>query len=236
MKKVLLSIILFCVSFSYSQEKTIELDYVVEYIIPNKKKQTIDTISIGYDKSGKFLWTNYKELTKEFSKALFKNNSESILSESNSNLILETETADIIFSFKNNNDIIYFKVNLSTFIPLENDNALNEDIVLISERTEQTSTIFNREFTDYALYPDTKPENKLFATFDEKRPVNNNFLLQKFLELMMQKTSSQGSFTSNLPEGLILKISDGNTSLIEAIKINKSKKTININHSFKVTE
>ncbi len=236
MKKTLLLILVLFVSFTYSQEKTIELDYIVDYVIANKKKQSKDTISIGYDKSGKFLWTNYKELAKEFSKALFKNNSESILADSNSNLILETETADIIFSFENNNNVIFFKINLNAFIPIKNNDAINEDIVLISEKTDQITTILNKEYNDYALYPDTEPQSKIFATFDESLPVNNNLLFQKFLELMMQKTNSQGSIASNLPNGLILKVNDGNTSLIEAIRINKSKKTININYSFKVTE
>ncbi len=236
MKKTLLLILVLFVSFAYSQEKTIELDYIVDYVIPNKRKQSKDTISVGYDKSGKFLWTNYKELAKEFSKALFKNNSESILGDSNSNLILETQTADIIFSFKSNDNVIFFKVNLNAFIPIKNDNAINEDIALITEKTEQTTTILGNKYTDYALYPNTEPQSKIFATFDETLPVNNNLLFQKFLELMLQKTNSQGSISSNLPNGLILKINDGNTSLIEAIKINKSKKTIHINYSFKVTE
>lgn len=236
MKKTLLLIVTLFVSLVYSQEKTIVLDYVVDYVIPNKKKQTKDTISIGYEKTGKYLWTNYKELANEFSKALFKNNSKTVLANSNSNLILETETADIIFAFESDKNVMFFKVNLNTIIPIKNNDAMNEDIVLISEKTDQTTNILNKEYKNYALYPNTEPQSKIFATFDENLPVDNNILFQKFLELMIQKTNSEGSISSNLPKGLILKITDGNSSLIEAIKVHKVKKTININYSFKVKE
>lgn len=236
MKKLIVLLFILGTSLNYSQENTIEIDYIVDYLIPNKKKQTTDTISIGYDKSGKFLWTDYTELAKTFSKKLFKNNSEAILANSKSNLILETETTQLFFSFKSDDNIIFFKLNLNAFIPINQNDALNENIVLVSEKTEQTTNILNNDYTDYALYPDNEPESKIYATFDETLPVDNNFLFHGFLELMLQKTSSKGSISSNLPKGLILKISDGNVNLIEAIKVTKGKKTIHINYSFKVTE
>lgn len=236
MKKPFLIVLIFLVSFSYSQEKKIEIDYVVDYVIPNKRKQSKDTISIGYDKDGKYLWTNYREFTKEFTNAFLQNSGETEIPGSNSNLILETKTTDIFFNFEGNDIALFFKVNLNTFIPVDKSDAINDHVVLVSEKTDRTSSIINSEFMDYALYADKEPESIIYANFDEDLPVNNNFIFQKFLELMMKKTDSEGSITTNLPKGLILKINDGNTTMLEAIKIHKEKKVIDINYSFKVTE
>ena len=54
---------------------------------------------------------------------------------------------------------------------------------------------------------------------------------------MLRMTSSKGQITVDLPDGLILKALDEKGSvLIEAINVDNTKKTLTINHSFKITE
>jgi hypothetical protein len=54
---------------------------------------------------------------------------------------------------------------------------------------------------------------------------------------MLRMTSSKGQINVDLPDGLILKVLDDEGSvLIEAINVENNKKTITINHSFKITE
>jgi len=72
MKKIPILLLVFFVSYTYSQEKIIEIDYTVDYLIANNKRQSMDTISIGYSKNGKYLWTDYNELAQEFYISLFK--------------------------------------------------------------------------------------------------------------------------------------------------------------------
>ena len=86
---------------TYSQNVDITFDYTVDYELPNNRKQTIDTITIGYEKTGRYLWSDFEGLAKEFAKDVFKkNNLEN--QDTESNIIFDSETTMVYVSLKMN--------------------------------------------------------------------------------------------------------------------------------------
>lgn len=235
MKKTLF-IFLFSTLVSFSQETVIDIDYTVEYTIPNKRKKTIDTISIGFNKNGKYLWTNSNKITSEFGNSVFLGGAKNI-DDAQFNLIYSVENDTFIILFKYLESVIYANLDIETIVPMDEEDSFDENINLVAEKINKKSRVLDFNCNSYKLYPDSNPNEAITIAVADDLESKNNVFFSKFVNLMLRMTSSKGQITADLPDGLILKVLDEEESvLIEAINVDNNKKTITINHSFKITE
>ncbi|RZN83196.1 MAG: hypothetical protein EVB11_05625 [Winogradskyella sp.] len=236
MKKTILILLIFCVSVSYTQERSIEIDYVVDYAVPNKRTQSMDTVSIGFNKDGKFLWTNASVLAKKLADTKFMSkasNSEN----SEINLLYNTINNKILFSIIFGDNEIYANMDMASIIPINSENSFDEDISFMITPLNQKESMFEREVSVFELYPQEESNEGLRIILDENLYCNNNVFTSGFISLMLKMTSSTGDIKFDIPNGLFLKAYDLNDNLlIEAINIDTDKKTIKINYNFQIEE
>ena len=206
MKKLLTTILLLSFIYNYSQETKVVIDYVVDYEILNNQGVVSDTIKIGYSKSGKFLWTDYPTLGIEFTKDILKNN-DSVNGNPETNILYNTNSTDVIFSLNYNGNVVFFKIDLKSFIP--SSDSFDENVSLISEKTENKANILGNEHNIYRIYPNTEPDESIFIVYDENIPIDNNSIFSEFIKIALSATNSSGSIDTNLNNGLILSVNDG---------------------------
>lgn len=235
MKKIIF-LFLLVTTVTFSQETVIEIDYVVDYIIPNNKKESVDTVSIGFNKNGKYLWTNYNILGNEFSKSILLGNTSKI-NDTEFNLIYSVEDNKMILYFNFDKSKIYANVDIETIVPMDRRDAFDEDFNLVATKLNEEKSILDYSCSTFDLHPDNDPSDAITVLVANDLDCKNNVFFSKFVSLMLKMTSSKGEIKSDIPDGLILKAYDKSGSpMIEAINVDKNKKTITINQSFKITE
>jgi hypothetical protein len=232
MKKIA-ALFIFITAFSYAQETTIHIDYTVDYAVPSKRKKTVDTISIGFNKEGKYLWTNYNELAVGLAQSLFKDRSKDF-SSAKSNIIYNTETGSLILLFELDDNDIYFNLKIDNFLPGIGNN--DESLTLITEEVGETIEVLGKDVEVYNMFPSNDPEDVITIATDKDYEVSNNQIFKKLFEIAFQSDDINTELTPDVPDGLILKIIEKDKTMIEAIRVNDKKKTIKINYSFKITE
>lgn len=195
---------------------------------------TADTVSISFDKAGKYLFTDFPLLKDDFGASLFKG-TELDFSSAVTHFILDTEKMDVLFNIDFDANVMFVKMNIESFIP-NSANPLDDDIELISEATSKTMTVAGKDYPTYFLYPISEPEDTLTLAIDTTRLVDNNKLIDQFLTLMLKETQSNGTISYNLPNGLILAVYSKQGIMIEAISVEDIDTTITISHSFKIKE
>lgn len=235
MKHILTLILFLFVFFGYAQERTITIDYTVDYLIPNKRKNTSDTISVGFSKDSKYIWTNSKSLAKDLGRSMFRRNPE-ILDNADLGIIYDTEKAVIMMCFQSGKNQLFFNFEISTFLPYPQANNTAEEFELLSDNTHETINIADREATNYNIYPSNKESDLMTVAFDESISIQNTQLFNKIFELMFESNLGSSLLRIHIPDGLIMKVSNKGETMIEAYKVDTSTKTININYSFKITE
>ncbi len=235
MKKIFTLLLVLCFTFGYAQEKKITINHTVEYLIPSKRKNTTDTISIGFDKNGKYLWTDSKSLAKDLGKSIFKGNNE-LLNSAELNIILDTEKMIVILFFKSGENEMYMNLELSKIVPIPQNSENQEQFELISENTKETINIANRKAVIYDIYPSNEVNEVISIAFDESIAIDNNKLFKKFFELVFASEGSSSLFGMDFPNGLMMHVSNNGEVMMEANKVDTKTKTININYSFKISE
>ena len=232
MKKIPILFLLFT-SFAFSQEKTVDIDYIVDYVVPKKRALPADTISIGFNKDGRYVWTNYNKLALGLARSLIKNSSEDY-TKAKSNIIYDTKDGSLLLTFEFKENLIFFNLNIETFLPPspESDSGLG----LITEDVGETIEIIDREANLHNIFPGDQPNDVLTVATDQEYKVNNSKVFKKLFEIAFGMSDLTDDSTPQIPEGLILKVIEKERTLLEAIKVNTTKKTIKINYSFKITE
>ncbi len=236
MKNVVLLLFSLFSILSLSQERTIEIDYTVDYILPNRKKQTTDTITIGFNKDGKYLWTNDKILSAKISSnnlfGKYLNDGKSGI-----NLIYCPNEDRVLLVADMGTSKFYADLDMNMISPFGPEDGFDDTVAMITEKSEKQETILGKNCSTYDMYPDDEPAQGLKVLIDENTKCNNNNYLSQFVDLMLKLTYSQGNITVNIPNGLVLKVLDENdNTLIEAIKVDTKKKTLVINHSIQTKE
>lgn len=235
MKRILTLIVLLVVAVSYSQEQQITIDYTVDYLIPNDRKGTSDTITIGYSKNGKHLWTNSEYLAKDLGKKMFKSNSK-MLENADLNIIYDSENAMLIMHFQSGKNGMFMTMDLEVLMSKQVGYSEEDEFELLSNATNESITVVGHEATIYDLYPSNKPTDIISVAFDESLEINNNMLFKTLFELIFSSQLNSNLLDINLPNGLILQASNKGITMMEAYNINTTKKTINLNYRFKITE
>lgn len=234
MKYILSILALLTVTLTQAQDITVNLDYKVVYEIPSSARNTIDTISISFDKAGKFLYSDARLLGENFGKSVFENPNLD-LSTARSSFVLDTENMEIYFNFSLEKSMMFFKMDLETLIPMESD-PFEGNMELISEKTGDQIEIAGGYYPSYLLYPNTEPEDPLTLVIDSERPVNNYNVINEFIQLMLRKTESKGSMSLKIPQGLILGVYSKSGTMMEAISVEDVSTTINVSHRFTIDE
>ncbi len=235
MKRALFLIVFVSVNFSgIGQELSISMDYNVVYRIPSPAKGTVDTVGISFDKMGKYLYSDNAMLGKDFGRSVFENPNLDLTTAS-SNFIVDTEKMEVYFHFSLDENMMFFKMNLETLLPIEAD-PFEGDLEIITEKTKDRIEIGGKRYPSYLLYPSSEPDEPLTLVIDPSRPVNNYNVINEFIQLMLRKTNSKGSMSLNIPDGLILGIYTKSGTLMEAITVEDISTQINISNRFKIDE
>ncbi|WP_299277139.1 hypothetical protein [uncultured Psychroserpens sp.] len=235
MKKLLTILVIFSIACCYAQEKTITIDYTVEYLAPNKRKGTNDTITVGFEKNGKYIWTNSKSLARDLGKSMFRRNAE-MLENAELAIIYDTEKAALMMCFQSGENELFMNFELSALVPMPFPSEDEEEFELISENTQETINIADRKATVYDVYPSHKNSEKISVAFDDSLKVKNSQLFKKIFELMFASKNNANLLGFNIPDGLIMQVASDEETMIKAHKVDTTQKTININYSFKIKE
>ncbi len=232
MKNKIFIAVLLVITLSFGQNKDIELDYTVTYEVPNAKKNTIDTVSVSFNKEGTYLYSNARILVDEFSSSILKNRNIDV-SQATSSIIYDSKNTEVYINLDVQGNLVFMKLNLNSIIPSESD-PLPENVKLITEKSKEDTFLLNKSFPTYLLYAETEPASDIKLVIDEDHTVNNNLILAKFIELMLTKTKSDGSIDFDIPDGVILSVSQSGESIIKAINFESKPIKINISHSFNI--
>ncbi len=234
-KTTFLLLIAFCCSlFATAQNKKIKLDYSVTYEIPNKRKQTTDTITVSFNKEGTYLYANAPVLGDQFASTMFKR-SQMDASSMDSHFILDTKKAIVYMEVSFNDSFVFFKMNMDDLLPMKKD-PLNKEVELIAEKTSEVSLLFGKERSVYSIYPSSEPDKPINVIFDKEHSVDNNTIFKKFIQMMLNKTESNGSIDFNLPNGLLLQAAAKGKVVLKAIDIDTNPVEINFSHNFNISK
>lgn len=232
MRLILTTLILCYISIGFSQE-TVRIDYSVDYLIPSARTQKTDTVTIGFDKTGKYIWTDSEYLAKDLGRSIFKGR-EDLSENSKLGIILNTETTTVQLFYSSGDNEMYMNMALSSLIPLPKGSE--EEFELISKNTTKTINVAGHDAAVYEVYPSNDEAEKIKLGLDESFDINNNQLFKKLFQLFFAAEGSSSMNDINLPNGLILNISNQGEVLIEAYNINTKPKIFNINYSITVKE
>ncbi|MEM7087286.1 MAG: hypothetical protein AAF489_13955 [Bacteroidota bacterium] len=219
-----------------AQELEVLLDYEVTYVVPNGKKNTIDTISIQLDKKGHFLFMESNSMGLNLARGVFPDPNTD-LSGSECSFLLDTQRMLVYFSFHLNDTKMFLQMDVTQFIPI--NNPMGDDMAtlnLLTEKRGDQIQLGGALYDSYLLYPETEPDQPIILAIDEKRPVDNAALINRVIELMLQKSKSNVPVNLDIPNGLIMAIGFQEESLMKAIDARDVNTKINIQHSFNITE
>ncbi len=133
-------------------------------------------------------------------------------------------------------DVGHIALNVGVGAGAEEILIPEENLGLITENVGESITVLDRETEVHNIFPGGQPNDIITIATDKAYKVNNSQLFKKFFEIAFRKSGFKDDSTPFMPEGLILKVIEKERTLLEAIKINTSKKIIKINYSFKITE
>jgi len=233
----LLTILFSTTLWGQSQSHDFTIDYTVKYLIDNAKKATKDTITIGFEKEGKYIWSNYKGLAAEFASEIMPGLG--AIPDGTSNFVYASETnkfymAVFLGPLNMMMDMDIAMVMQGTF---SEDDKFNEKVVLESRQTSNMFSFNGGKYPTYEIYADVEPDSAMTFAVDESKEMNNSALLMSFIQLMISATDSSGDIQGELPEGIILSIMDSDKRpLLEAIDVDTKPRKISLNNSFKISE
>lgn len=227
---------MFCFStlLSIAQSRTISLDYMVDYVVPTSRQAEVDTIKIGFAENGRFIFTNNKDLAKSFGKSIFKNKPE-LFNNADLGIMYDSQDGVIMMVFQSGKNEMFFRMDISNLIPAPM-NVENEEFGLISENTNEKVEVNGRSGTIYSVFPTNNVNDTMDVAFDDSYSVDNNTLFGSIVKSILE-SMNEGDLTQlDLPDGLILKVMSKGVILLEAVQIDTTPKTLDINYSFKISE
>ena len=220
-----------------AQSHEFTVDYTVKYLIDTAKKAEKDTITIGFEKEGRYIWSNFKGLAEEFASEVMPSIRD--IPEGASNFVYASESnkfymAVFLGPLNMTMDMDIGLVMQGTFTE---EDKFNEKIVLESRQTSDTYLFDGKQYPKYEIFAEVEPDSAITFAVDQSKEMNNSQLLMSFIQLMISATESSGDIQGELPEGIILSIIDDNGgTLLEAIEVDTKPRKISLNNSFKISE
>ena len=130
---------------------------------------------------------------------------------------------------------MFFNLALENIVPLPPAQK-DENFELISENTGETVTVLDRTTDIYSIFPSDKPTESISVAFDASTPIDNQRIFEKLFEMVLASEGNSGFVGAEIPKGLIMNVTLDGVTAMEAIKIDATSKTININYSFTIQE
>ncbi|MGH1387781.1 hypothetical protein [Kordia sp.] len=240
MKKLLYIFIFLTSSILVAQQKLtlkVELDYLVDYTVGPENSGI--TFTMGFDKSGRFLWSDFKMFQTILESSLNRSTGvPSFFKDGKTQFILDTKTLTVYVHLSNENNTMFMKMNIEEFFAAQIPKSENEpkEIMLLSEKTDEKITILDKVYKSYNVYPSTELNNALSVVFDKKFPVNNEKLFEGFISSVMNKVDNSTLKSIDLPKGVILHVKTKNEVLLKATNVQKTNRTITINNTLEIKE
>jgi hypothetical protein len=242
MKKTLFICCLVFSSFVWGQSQSHEftIDYTVRYLVDNAKKGTKDTVTVGFEKNGKYLWSDYNGIAEGMASGIAPGLANA--PGSTSNFVYASESGKVFMA------IFLGPINMMMDMDIKaifqqnvtEEDQFNEDLAIRYQKSKDKFRLNKKKYPIYDIYSkDNGEDDSSFKlAIDNSIDMNNTKLLQNFFELMISSTNSSGNIQGELPNGLILSVIDSkkNTMLLEAISVDHTPLTISLNNSFKISE
>ncbi len=207
---------------------------MVDYTVPSSRKADVDTIKIGFAQNGRFIFTNNKDLAKSFGKSVFKNKPE-LFNNADLGIMYDSQDNVLMMVFQSGKNEMFFRMDISNIIPAPMTME-GEEFGLISENTNEKLKVIGRNGTTYRIFPSNDANDTMEVTFDDTYAVNNNVLFGSVIKSILGSMNQGELSRTDLPNGLILKVMNKGETLLEAIQIDTTPKTLDINYSFKISE
>jgi len=227
-------ILLFVINVT-SQSTIVNLDYTVSYEIPSVKKGK-DTLSISFDKDGKFLFTDTNILAKDLARKVFRTN-QALINNSKINLLFDVEKELAYINFNSGQNHMFLQMDINSFLPskpVKQDSIESKEVQLISKQTDEKVWVMNSEYKLYEIYTSGEVEQPVYVAFDESNSFNINNLLYLFFE-KLALTESTLLKPKSISKGIIMQIKNHKGDVIlTAVNILKQHKKIEFNHSFTI--
>lgn len=220
-----------------SQNHEFTIDYTVQYLINNNRKAESDTITIGFEKNGKYLWSDYKGLSEQFATEIMP--SIGSIPEGASNFVYASEINKFYMAIYLGplNLTMDMDIALALQGNFNDSDQFNDNIVLESRKISETFKLDGKEYPEYEVYADIEPDSAMTFAVDESKEMNNTSLFMNFIQLMISTTQSSGNIQGEMPNGIILSIiDDKGITALKAINVDTNPRKISINNSFKISE
>ncbi len=229
-RRIVPLLLLFLSISSFSQK--IVLDYWVDYEIESKGKK--DTITIGFNKSGDYVYTDSELLSNSMKRAVFKGKNKDF-KHSEMHVVLDLRNQLALFVMALDRNQFFMKMALENFMaPFPKGKAPLEGVTKL--HLDKTNNHINIEKKDYRLhhfYADTEADKKIDIAFSEKMKFDNGGI---FNTLLMIAAGSEKQIEFPEINGVILYIAQKDKILIKAVKTYTNSKTLDINYSYKITK
>ena len=212
---------------TFSQDLDVSLDYSVTYEVPNSSKNSIDTLSLSYDRKGKYIYTDSQFIGESLAIEIFNTLANRTI---DANILFQIEDNKALIDVRVDDNEIYLNMDMAAIIPqavIDSDNT-TELTQLISEKSPKTTTILGKEYTTYFLYPEGEPFNAMTLVVDEALPVNNNSIMKGFLTLLFNRPDT--NIEVEFPNGLILMLADSSMTHLKAINVEATPSKFILTH------
>lgn len=218
-----------------SQTTKIKLDYTVTYEIPNVKKGN-DTITISFDKKGRYFLSQDAFLSKSLAQRFFKTKPK-LIENAKMTILLDVSEKIIYLNLLSNKTHIFFQIDLDDFLPnkspldtLNNDNEAS----LVFEKTKEKITLDNTNYNLHKLYPSNEANEPLFIGFNKSMKFDMKWMLNLAINEVSRKKNINMSNDLKTENGIIMFVKDDKKVLLKAISISEKSKTIEFNNSFTI--
>ncbi|MEM9649348.1 MAG: hypothetical protein AAF969_12780 [Bacteroidota bacterium] len=224
MKKLLLlfpTLLMACLCFS--QNFSFKLDYQVTYLIPKSN----DTVRIRVGNAGQYLFTDSKTVTSSFRNSFRKfggNNKNAIMS---GKLFLDMSTNFMLMQMQIDNNTVWGHVDLTTFMNQNKSFDSKEETALVKKSTSEIVTINGTEYRVYEIAPANKPDDILYAAFDDTYDLDYNTYFGKLFSAALGE-----KFKVDIPNGALVyaRDKDGNEQFrLLGIKEEQLTGTVDLN-------
>ncbi|MDC6367773.1 MULTISPECIES: hypothetical protein [Flavobacteriaceae] len=176
-----------------AQKIEFDLDYTATYVLSKSK----DTVTVSIGNGGKYLYTDSRAITKKLSSSFSKLGLKENDPNSRIKLLINLINLDMLMYIKAESNVIAASVNLENFIPKES--VRKETIELISESTQESIEVMGKDFPIVAIFPKSKPDQKIYAAFDDEYDLDYNQNFRQIFRSILGK-----AFDMEIPHGAIV--------------------------------
>jgi hypothetical protein len=206
----------------FSQNFNFSLDYEVSYFLPKSN----DTINIKVGNEGQYLYTDSKKVAESFKSSFRRFGSRDKDAMTTAKLFIDMSTSFMLMQMTIDDNIIWGHVDLTTFMNRGRPIDAPEEMTLVKKATTEIVQVNGKEFRVYEIAPNNKPDDVLYAAFDDSYDLNYNKHFEKLVS-----GAAGGMFKIDIPNGVLVYARDkkGNEIIrLLEVKENPLKGTVDL--------